>query len=202
MRTSSSSAFLRTTSHVAFRLLRRAPGPRPIVQRCDSVGRDLAEAQPPELRQEIGVENVAARSRGRRHAPHRHVPGHVLVCQLGDCRSAAHWQAIESNPLSPDELAMLGQRRDLAAGPAMELAAARKPEVDRFAHPVVADAGAPVERALQGYCPVGGRPAMVGDDTVEPGLDVRAADVSRGHIARGRYNVRRPECRIACAHRT
>ena len=61
---------------------------QPIVQRRDLLGRDFAETLPPKLRQEILVEDVPARSRGRRFTPHLHVFGHVLFRQLGDCRSA------------------------------------------------------------------------------------------------------------------
>ena len=61
---------------------------QPIVQRRDLLRRDFAEALPPELRQEILVEDVPARSRGRRFAPHRHVLGHVLLRQFGDRRTA------------------------------------------------------------------------------------------------------------------
>ena len=70
----------------------------------------------------------------------------------------------------------LGRRRNLAPRLAVELAAAREPEIDRVAQPVMVDAGPAIDRAQQGHRPVRGRPAMIGGDVVEPGLDVRAPD--------------------------
>ena len=58
----------------------------------------------------------------------------------------------------------------------MELAAACESEIDRVAQPDVVDAGPAVDRTQQGHRPVGGGPAMVGSDAVEPGLDVCPAD--------------------------
>ena len=50
----------------------------------------------------------------------------------------------------------LGRRRNLAPRLAVELTAARKPEIDRVAQPVMVDAGPAVGRAEQGHRPVCG----------------------------------------------
>ena len=55
-----------------------------VVQSRDLIRRNLPEAPRPELGQEKLVEDMAARSRGRRLATHGHVLGHVPLAQLGD----------------------------------------------------------------------------------------------------------------------
>ena len=57
------------------------------MQRRDLIGRDLAEAQRPEPRQEEPVQDIAAISLGRRLAVHVHVLGHVILRHLGDRRA-------------------------------------------------------------------------------------------------------------------
>ncbi len=62
----------------------------------------------------------------------------------------------------------------------MELPAAGQPQVDRIAEAVDVDAGPTVDRAQQGHRAVGGRPAMIGGDPVEPGFDIAARDSVQG----------------------
>ena len=66
--------------------------------------------------------------------------------------------------------------RDLAPRLAVELAAAGEPEIDRIAQPVQVDAGPAVDRAQKRHRAVGRRPAVVGCDAVEAGLDILARD--------------------------
>ena len=70
--------------------------------------------------------------------------------------------------------------RDLAPCLAVELAAAGEPQIDRIAQPVQVDAGPAVDRAQKRHRPVGRRPAVVGRDAVEAGLDILA----RGGVER------------------
>ncbi len=74
----------------------------------------------------------------------------------------------------------LGRRRDLPARLAVELPAAGQPQVDRIAEAVHVDAGPAVDRPQQRHRAVGRRPAVVGGDPVEAGLDITPRDGVQG----------------------